>query len=54
VAACIGDDPRTVLATYAHLLPSTDALAAQAIIAAIADTALTNAPETPALQGVSQ
>ncbi len=37
VAGRLGDDPKTVLATYAHLLPHSDALAAQAVAAQLAD-----------------
>lgn len=51
-AARIGDDPQTLLATYAHLLPHSDAEAASTIAAAISvDKPLTKAgfeaPETP-------
>jgi integrase len=46
VAGRLGDDPRTVLATYAHLLPHSDATAADAVAAAIVDKPLTE----PALQ----
>jgi hypothetical protein len=35
VAARLGDDPKTVLATYAHLLPHSDEMAAQAVAAAL-------------------
>jgi integrase len=42
VAGRLGDDPRVVLATYAHLLPHSDALAAEAVAAAIVDIPLTN------------
>jgi integrase len=41
VAACLGHDPKTVLATYAHLLPHSDAMAAEAVAAAIVDKPLT-------------
>lgn len=41
VAGRLGDDPRTVLATYAHLLPHSDAMAAEAVAAAIVDKPLT-------------
>lgn len=40
VAARLGDDPKTVLATYAHLLPTSDAEAAAAV-AAVVDKPLT-------------
>ena len=36
VAARLGDDPTTVLATYAHLLPQSDELAAGTIAAVLA------------------
>ena len=43
VAGRLGDDPKTVLATYSHLLPHSDAMAAKAVAAAIfADKSLTN------------
>jgi integrase len=42
VAGRLGDDPKTVLSTYAHLLPHSDAEAAQAVAAALADKPLTN------------
>ena len=42
VAARIGDDTKTVLATYAHLLPHSDAMAADTV-AAIVDKPLTSA-----------
>jgi integrase len=47
-----GDDPRTVLSTYAHLLPHSDAMAADAVAEALVDKPLTGseAPEPqPAL-----
>jgi integrase len=34
VAARLGDDPKTVLSTYAHLLPSSDEIAAERVAAA--------------------
>ena len=43
VAGRLGDDPKTVLGTYAHLLPHSDAMAAETVAAAIADKPLTNA-----------
>jgi integrase len=36
VAARLGDDPKTVLSTYAHLLPSSDEIAAERVAAAVA------------------
>ena len=42
VAGRLGDDPKVVLATYAHLLPHSDAMAADAVAAAIVDKLLTN------------
>jgi integrase len=35
VAARLGDDPNTVLSTYAHLLPQSDELAAERVAAAL-------------------
>ena len=35
VAARLGDDPRTVLSTYAHLLPQSDELAAERVALAL-------------------
>jgi integrase len=43
VAARLGDRPETLIAVYAHLLPSSDATAADAVAAALADNPLTNA-----------
>jgi integrase len=37
VAARVGDKPETILRTYAHLLPHSDAQAAEAIAGALAD-----------------
>ncbi|MGC2374264.1 MAG: site-specific integrase [Solirubrobacteraceae bacterium] len=42
VAGRLGDDPKTVLGTYAHLLPHSDAMAAEAVAAALVDNPLTN------------
>jgi integrase len=42
VAARLGDDPKTVLGTYAHLLPHSDEIAAEAVAAALVDSSLTN------------
>lgn len=36
VAARLGDTPQTVLATYAHLLPQSDEIAAERVAAALA------------------
>jgi hypothetical protein len=33
VAARLGDDPKTILDTYAHLLPTSDEAAAQSVAA---------------------
>ena len=41
VAARIGDDPKTVLATYAHLLPNSDAEAAAVVASVLVDNPLT-------------
>jgi integrase len=35
VAARLGDTPQTVLATYAHLLPQSDEIAAERVAAAL-------------------
>jgi integrase len=43
VAARLGDDPKTVLGTYAHLLPHSDAMAAETVATAIVDKPLTRA-----------
>jgi len=49
VAGRLGDDPKTVLGTYAHLLPHSDAMAADAVAAAISvDRPLTEATVDPA------
>ena len=44
VAGRLGDDPKTVLSTYAHLLPHSDAIAAEAVAAALIDKPLTADP----------
>jgi integrase len=36
IAARLGDDPKTVLSTYAHLLPQSDELAVDRVAALIA------------------
>jgi hypothetical protein len=36
VAGRLGDDPKTILSTYAHLLPHSDVEAAAVVAAAIA------------------
>lgn len=36
VAARLGDDPNTVLSTYAHLLPQSDELASERVAALLA------------------
>jgi integrase len=43
VAGRLGDDPKTVLATYAHLLPHSDEAAAQTVAAQLVDNPLTTA-----------
>jgi integrase len=42
VAGRLGDDPTTLLGTYAHLLPQSDEQAAQTVAAIIDDRAMTN------------
>ncbi len=37
VAARLGDDPKTLISTYAHLLPQSDELAAERMAAALND-----------------
>jgi integrase len=44
VAARIGDDPKTVLGTYAHLLPHSDAEAAAVVALALDPSATTEVP----------
>ncbi|HET8820608.1 MAG TPA: hypothetical protein VFM57_03610 [Thermoleophilaceae bacterium] len=39
VAGRLGDDPKTVLSTYAHLLPQSDELAAERVWAPITTSA---------------
>jgi hypothetical protein len=41
VAARLGDDPKTLLSTYAHLLESADGAAANALASALVDKSLT-------------
>ena len=36
VAARLGDDPKAILSTYAHLLPRSDEMAAERVAAALA------------------
>lgn len=50
VAARLGDDPKTVLSTYAHLLPNSDAMAAEAVAAVLVDKPLTNTPDSQRLR----
>jgi len=49
VAARLGDDPKTILGTYAHLLPHSDELAADAVAAALVDKPLTEPASASAL-----
>jgi integrase len=42
VAGRVGDDPKTILGTYAHLLPHSDAQAAETVAALLVDIPLTN------------
>jgi integrase len=44
VAGRLGDDPKTVLGVYSHLLPHSDAEAAQVVAAALVDSPLTDGP----------
>jgi hypothetical protein len=59
LAGRLGDDPTTVLATYAHLLPRSDAQAAETLAAVLVDKPLTEGAEngsterrTPQLHGI--
>jgi hypothetical protein len=45
VAGRLGDDPKTLLGTYAHLLPHSDAMAAEAVAAALVDSSLTDSAD---------
>ncbi len=47
VAARRGNDPKTVLSTYAHLLPQSDELAAERVEAALGRERLTDEPLPP-------
>jgi integrase len=42
VAARLGDDPRTTLGVYSHLLPSSDSAAAESLARILVDKPLTN------------
>jgi hypothetical protein len=42
VAGRVGDDPKTILATYAHLLPQSDEQAAEGFASLLVDRPLTN------------
>jgi integrase len=50
VAARLGDDPRTVLGTYSHLLPHSDEMAAEAVASVLVDKSLTPAAVGPAVE----
>ncbi len=45
VAGRLGDDPKTVLGTYAHLLPHSDEMAAEAVAAIVDNPLTTGTPE---------
>lgn len=47
VAARLGDDPKTVLSVYAHLLPTADTAAAQVVASALIDKPLTEPSPSP-------
>jgi integrase len=49
VAGRVGDKPETILWTYAHLLPHSDAMAAEALAAVLADKPLTIAGDPAVL-----
>lgn len=42
IAARLGDDPRTTLGVYSHLLPSSNSAAAEALARILVDKRLTN------------
>jgi hypothetical protein len=46
VAGRLGDDPKAVLATYADLLPHSDAMAAGAVAAILVDKPFTDSLDT--------
>lgn len=48
VAGRLGDGPKTVLGTYAHLLPHSDARAADTVAPALVDKPFTSVPVVPA------
>jgi integrase len=50
VAARVGDDPKTILGTYAHLLPTSDAMAAEVVAAHLVDKPLTNPAANDAVE----
>ena len=52
VAGRLGNDPRTLLGTYAHLLPHSDEMAARAVAAVLVDKPLTNPVAAAAAQPV--
>jgi integrase len=47
VAGRLGDDPKTVLSTYAHLLPHSDEQAAEAVASVLVDKPLTVSEPEP-------
>jgi integrase len=50
VAARVGDDPKTILGTYAHLLPTSDAMAAEVVAAQLVDKPLTKPAANDAVE----
>jgi integrase len=50
VAARLGDDAKTVLGVYSHLLPHSDALAAEAVAAILVDNRLTEPAAKPVIE----
>jgi len=59
-AGRLGDDPKTLIGVYAHLLPHSDAMAAEAVAAALVDSSAAESvdkpltsPEASALQTAS-
>jgi hypothetical protein len=49
-AARAGDDPKTILDTYAHLLPTSDAAAAEVVAAVLGEKPLTKPAATRATE----
>jgi integrase len=50
VAARLGDDPKTVLGVYSHLLPNSDEMAAETLASVLVDKPLTEPAASPAVE----